>query len=51
VLLASVLFGLFAWAVPPEVLSRYYLAYGVLFALPMARLAAAPLTLAWNRHR
>jgi hypothetical protein len=51
VLLASVLFGLFAWAVPPELVPRYYLAYGVLFALPMARLAAAPLTLAWNRHR
>jgi len=36
---------------PPELVPRYYLAYGVLFALPMARLAAAPLTLAWNRHR
>jgi hypothetical protein len=51
VLLASILFGLFAWTVPPKFVPWYYLAYGVLFALPMARLAAAPLTLAWNRHR
>lgn len=50
-LLASMLFGLLVWAGPPEIVPRYYLAYGVLFALPMARLAAAPVTLAWNRHR
>ena len=51
VLLASVLFCLLVWAVPSDLLPTYYLAYGVLFAMPMARLAAAPLTLAWNRHR
>jgi len=27
------------------------LAFGAVLCVPMARLAAAPLALAWNRHR
>jgi hypothetical protein len=50
-LLGSVLFGVLAWSVAPGLVPVYYLAFAVLFALPMARLAAAPLALAWNRHR
>jgi hypothetical protein len=50
-LLASMLFVVFVWAVPREHVPVYYLAFGVLFAMPMARLAATPLALAWNRHR
>jgi hypothetical protein len=50
-LLASMLFGVLAWVVPPGLIAKYYLACAVLIALPMARLAATPLVLAWNRHR
>jgi hypothetical protein len=48
---ASLLFLLLAWAIPTEIVPAHYLALGILFAMPMARLAAAPLALAWNRHR
>lgn len=47
----SALFGLLAWIVPLDQVPYYYVAFGVLFALPMTRLAASPLVLAWNRHR
>jgi hypothetical protein len=50
-LLALALFGVLAWVVPVELVSRYYLAVGVVWSLPMAHLAATPLALAWNRHR
>ncbi len=50
-LLASLLFALLAWSVPTERVPVYYLAFAVVFAMPMARLAASPLVLAWNRHR
>src|ERR1019366_3038839 len=51
-LLASLLFALLlTWAVPLEVAPLHHFAFAVLFALPMVRLAAAPLALAWNRHR
>jgi hypothetical protein len=48
---ASTLVVVLAWAVPTDRVPVYYLAFGVLFAMPMARLTAAPLALAWNRHR
>jgi hypothetical protein len=51
VCVASALFGLLAYAVPAERVPVYNLAFAVLFAMPMARLTAAPLALAWNRHR
>jgi hypothetical protein len=51
VCIASTLFGLLAYAVPAERVPVYNLAFAVLLAMPMARLTAAPLALAWNRHR
>jgi hypothetical protein len=51
VCVAATLFGLLVYAVPPERVPAYGLAFAVLFAMPMARLTAAPLALAWNRHR
>lgn len=50
-LLGLVLFGLLAWLLSPTEVPLFYLALAVLLALPMARLAATPLALAWNRHR
>jgi uncharacterized membrane protein YraQ (UPF0718 family) len=50
-LLASLLFGALAWTVPTEHVPIEYVALGVLFAMPMARLAGTPLALAYNRHR
>jgi hypothetical protein len=40
-----------AWLVPAELVSRTLLALGVVLVLPLARPLAAPLALAWNRHR
>jgi hypothetical protein len=51
VCVAATLFGFLAYAVPAERVPVYNLAFAVLFAMPMARLTAAPLALAWNRHR
>lgn len=48
---AAALFAVLAWLVPPALVPTYALALGVVLALPLARLAAAPLALAWNRHR
>jgi hypothetical protein len=50
-LTAATLFALLAWVVPSDQVPRYGLALGVVLFLPLARLAAAPLALAWNRHR
>lgn len=50
-LFGAALFGLLAWVVPAELVPWYYSAFAVLLVLPMARLAASPLVLAWNRHR
>jgi hypothetical protein len=50
-LLALALFAVVAWVVPADLVSRYYLAIGVVWCLPMTHLAATPLALAWNRHR
>jgi hypothetical protein len=50
-LLASLLVGLLYWSLPAERVPFRYLALTIVLVLPMARLAAAPLALAWNRHR
>jgi hypothetical protein len=50
-LLAVALFGLLACVVPTEVVPLHYVAFAVVLSLPMTRLAASPLVLAWNRHR
>jgi hypothetical protein len=50
-LLASLLIGTLAWSVPADRVPIHYLAFAVVTIFPMARLAATPLALAWNRHR
>jgi hypothetical protein len=45
------LYGLLAWIVPSLLVPRYLLALLAILAIPLARLSAAPLALAWNRHR
>lgn len=50
-LAAAGLFAALAWVVPPSLVTVYGLALAVALFLPLARLAGAPLALAWNRHR
>jgi hypothetical protein len=45
------LYGLLAWLTPALLFPRYVLALVAILAIPLARLSAAPLALAWNRHR
>jgi len=45
------LHGLLVWLVSTPLLARYFLALIAILAIPLARLSAAPLALARNRHR
>lgn len=45
------LYGLLVWLVPTILIPRFFLALVAILATPLARLAAAPLALSWNRHR
>jgi len=45
------LFGLLCWIVPRVLMGSYVLVLVAILEVPLARLAAAPLALAWNRHR
>jgi len=45
------LYGLLVWLVDTPLIARYFLALVAILAIPLARLSAAPLALAWNRHR
>ena len=45
------LYGLLLWIVPAILIRSYILALVAILAMPLARVAAAPLALAWNRHR
>jgi hypothetical protein len=45
------LYGLLVWIVPELFIRRYFLALVAVLAVPLVRLSAAPLALAWNRHR
>jgi hypothetical protein len=45
------LYGLFMWIFPALLFRSYFLALVAILAIPLARLSAAPLALAWNRHR
>lgn len=45
------LYGLLVWIVPNLIVRSYLLALVVILEVPLARLSAAPLALAWNRHR
>jgi hypothetical protein len=45
------LYGLLIWLLPTLLFPAYLLALLAILAIPLARLSAAPLALAWNRHR
>jgi hypothetical protein len=45
------LYALLVWITPAVIFRRYALASLAILAVPLVRLAAAPLALAWNRHR
>jgi hypothetical protein len=45
------LYGLLVWLLPAILFRSYFLALVAILAVPLARLSAAPLALAWNRHR
>jgi len=45
------LYGLLVWIVDTPIFPSYFLALVAILAIPLARLSAAPLALAWNRHR
>jgi hypothetical protein len=45
------LYGLLVWLTPALLFRSYLLALVAILVVPLARLSAAPLALAWNRHR
>ena len=45
------LYGVLVWFWDTPLIARYFLALVAILAIPLARLSAAPLALAWNRHR
>ena len=45
------LYGVLAWLFFTPFMPRYLLGLVAILAIPLARLSAAPLALAWNRHR
>jgi hypothetical protein len=45
------LYGLLVWLVDMPFFPHYVLGLVAILAIPLARLSAAPLALAWNRHR
>jgi hypothetical protein len=49
--LVLALYGLLVWIVATPFLPGYFLGLVAILAIPIARLSAAPLALAWNRHR
>ena len=45
-----VLYAVFVWLVDTPLIAHYLLAIVAILAVPLVRLSAAPLALAWNRH-
>jgi hypothetical protein len=45
------LWGVLVWLADSALIARYGFGLVAILAIPLARLAAAPLALAWNRHR
>ena len=45
------LYGVLVWMLGTPHIPRYLLMLLAILAIPLARLSAAPLALAWNRHR
>ncbi len=46
-----VLYGVLAWLVSGPLIPQFFLVLLAILAVPLARVSAAPLALAWNRHR
>ena len=46
-----VLYAVLVWLVDTQLIAHYLLAIVAILAVPLVRLSAAPLALAWNRHR
>ena len=44
-------YGLLVWIVPLALVPSYVLVLVAILEVPLARIAAAPPTLAWSRHR
>ena len=51
VLAVLALYGVLVWFFSTPFVARYLLALIAILAVPLARISAAPLALAWNRHR
>src|SRR6266550_6208666 len=51
VLAVLALYGVLVWFFSTPFVARYELALIAILAVPLARVSAAPLALAWNRHR
>src|SRR2546428_742844 len=51
VLAVFALYGVLVWFFSTPFVAHYLLALIAILAVPLARLSAAPLALAWNRHR
>jgi len=49
--LVLALYGLLVWIASTPFLPGYFFGLVAILAIPVARLSAAPLALAWNRHR
>jgi hypothetical protein len=47
----AALYGLLVWFVSTPLMPRYFLGAVAILLVPLGRLSAAPLALAWNRHR
>src|SRR5207245_10697855 len=51
VLAVFALYGVLVWVFSTPVVAHYQLALIAILAGPLVRISAAPLALAWNRHR
>lgn len=51
VMVVFALYGVLVWLVFGPLIPQYFLALLAILAVPLARVSAAPLALAWNRHR
>src|SRR5213594_1192514 len=51
VLAVFALYGVLVWFFSTPFVAHYLLALIAILAVPLARISAAPLALAWNRHR
>ena len=46
-----ILYGVLVWLLDTPHIPHYLLMLVAILAIPLARVSAAPLALAWNRHR